>query len=190
MRFLLYGRRLQSLVTHAVLLVCSVTASAKFGWLFLICLEGFFCSSLTLPVSMAASTSLHRCSFGVLLFMDQPSPAVRELKRAPVLATRYYGRQSPLQTGGGSCVTRAGFAPRQDAPGGRVCRGARETSPFSLHKTLSFLFSTLGKSSERASYSTFGRDTGMPGLNQVTIKGIEIFLLHLLAKLLGVRAWE
>ncbi|XP_042650075.1 transcription factor E2-alpha isoform X22 [Tyto alba] len=26
----------------------------------------------------------------------------------------------------------------------------------------------VGKSSERASYSTFGRDTGMPGLNQVT----------------------
>lgn len=39
--FLLHGKRPRSLVAPACLLVCSVAASAKFGWLFLICLEGF-----------------------------------------------------------------------------------------------------------------------------------------------------
>lgn len=131
----------------------------------------FFCSGLTLPVCMATSTSLHCCSFGVLLFTDQPSPAVPELKRAPVLATSYYGRQSPLQTGRRKLCYESGLR----TLGGRVWGGARKTSPSLLHKTLSFLSSTVGKSSERASYSTFGRDTGMPGLNQVTIKCIEIF---------------
>lgn len=58
---------------------------------------------------------------------------------------------------------------------GEVHEAAHQTSPSFLLKALSCLFSTVGKSSERASYSTFGRDTGMPGLNQVTIKCFEIF---------------
>lgn len=40
--FLLYGKRPRSLVARARLSVCSVTASAKFGWLFLICLARIF----------------------------------------------------------------------------------------------------------------------------------------------------
>lgn len=71
---------------------------------------------------------------------------------------------------------------------GSRCLGAKSPPPLpSYPKPCFFSSPSAGKSSERASYSTFGRDTGMPGLNQVMIKCSEIFcFIYWLPKL---RVW-
>lgn len=107
--------------------------------------------------------------------MDQPSPAVHELKSS-CFSNRLLREAVTSADGWRKLRYESGLLTSVGRPGRVGARGCIcKTSPSLLHTTVSFLFSTVGKSSERASYSTFGRDTGMPGLNQVTIKCIEIF---------------
>lgn len=60
-------------------LLCSGPASAKSSWPGLRCLQGVFGSGLTLPVSMATSTSLCRCSSRLFMFMDLLSVNLKQL---------------------------------------------------------------------------------------------------------------
>lgn len=136
---------------------------------------GRFWLRLTLPVSMATSTSLRRCSSRLLVFMDQLSQQLlfqQELFRAVPS-----WRGEVLPHGNKICPL-----------AGSRCLGAKSPPPLpSYPKPWFFSSPSAGKSSERASYSTFGRDTGMPGLNQVMIKCSEIFcFLYWLPKL---RVW-
>lgn len=151
----LYGEHMQpapsllalsSLCLCQTSLICLEVCVVLGGFLYVyVCVCVCVCSGLQLPVSMATSTS-PVWGFAVC----GPSPASRALKGAAVLSA------VPC------CLQALGAAAETGRDGCRVLLPHHTQHRFCL-------FSTVGKSGERASYSTFGRDAGMPGLSQVRV---------------------
>jgi len=73
--------------------------------------------------------------FGVLPFLDQPSAAIRELQRAPVLARSSVTGGSRLcsRVEEAALPERASHRGGMPWEGGRACKGAHKTSPSLLH---------------------------------------------------------